>query len=200
MEPDAVAQSYDKIAHVWNSEQFDRTNGVAAHKRALQFIEDSGCALDVGCGCSGRIIDLLQDNGFVTEGLDISPQMLKLARERHPEVTFHEADICTWQSPQHWDFISAWDSIWHIPLHQHPNVLGKLINSLNPGGVLIFTTGGLNQPDEVHNQAMGPPMYHSTPGLPDTLAIIHEHNGICRHLEYDQYPEPHVYIIVQRPR
>jgi SAM-dependent methyltransferase len=73
-------------------------------------------ALDIGCGCSGRLIALVAGHGLAVEGLDISRRMIEHARMRHPAVTFHHADICAWQLPKQYDLISAWDSLWHVPL------------------------------------------------------------------------------------
>ena len=203
MKPQQVAESYDQIAEVWNSDSFNRDNGIKQHERAIAFVEDKTKALDIGCGASGRIIDLLISHGFVTEGLDISEKMLEFARHRHPNQTFFHADICEWQLPKKYDFISAWDSIWHLPLSQQQPVLTKLIDALTPGGVLIFTTGAMDQPSEKTDTAMGPPMYYSVLGIPETLRLIDKAGAVCRHLEYDQYPELHLYLIVQkkvRPR
>jgi hypothetical protein len=41
-------------------------------------------------------------------------------------------------------------------------------------------------------------MYHATLGIPKTLQVLAEASCVCRHLEYDQYPEDHVYVIAQR--
>ena len=75
------------------------------HRRALQFISKPGKALDVGCGSSGRIIDLLME----------------------------------WMPTKAYDFISAWDSVWHVPLASQEAVWTKLLCSLAPGGVMILT-------------------------------------------------------------
>lgn len=203
MKPQQVAESYDQIADVWNGDSFNRDNGIKQHERAIAFVEGKSKALDIGCGASGRIIDLLISHGFVTEGLDISAKMLEFARQRHPNQTFYHADICEWQFPKQYDFISAWDSIWHLPLDQQQPVLTKLIDALTPGGILIFTTGAMDQPSEKNDTAMGPPMYYSVLGIPETLRLIDKAGAVCRHLEYDQYPELHLYLIVQtkvRPR
>jgi hypothetical protein len=77
-------------------------------------------------------------------------------------------------------------------------VLKKILQGLVSGGVCIFTTGGLDAPSEKVDSAMGPPMYYSVLGNPNTLKLISESGCICRHLEYDQYPELHLYVIVQR--
>lgn len=198
MKPHQVADSYDQIAEVWNSDNFNRENGIKQHERAIAFVKNKAKALDIGCGASGRIIDLLISYGFDAQGLDLSEKMLEFARKRHPNNTFYHADICEWQFPQQYDFISAWDSIWHLPLNQQQPVLNKLINALTPGGILIFTTGAMDTASEKNDAAMGPPMYYSVLGIPETLRLIDKAGAVCRHLEYDQYPELHLYLIVQK--
>jgi RimJ/RimL family protein N-acetyltransferase len=42
-------------------------------------------------------------------------------------------------------------------------------------------------------------MYHATLGIPRTLEVLAEAGCVCRHLEYDQYPEGHVYLVAQKP-
>ena len=124
--------------------------------------------------------------------------MIELARRRHPRVTLYHADICEWEFPGQYVFISAWDSIWHIPLNEHERVLGKICAGLCPGGVFIFTTGGVDTPSETRDAAMGVPMYHSAPGISRTLELLFKSGCACRHLEHDQHPSPHVYIIAQK--
>lgn len=198
MTPQQTAKSYDQLASHWNGDEFNRTNGIAQHNRAFQFAAKKRNAIDVGCGSSGRLIDLMIAEGFEVEGLDISREMIRLARQRHPEVVFHLADICDWVFPKQYDFISAWDSIWHAPLAAHEAVLRKLCEGLNRGGILIFTSGGLDQPGEVTNPFLAQPLYHAALGIPRLLEIISQQGCICRHLEYDQFPEPHLYLIIQR--
>lgn len=45
---------------------------------------------------------------------------------------------------------------------------------------------------------MGPPMYTAAIGIPKTLTLLSENGCICRHLEYDQHPELHLYIVAQK--
>lgn len=198
MTPEQIASSYNQIAQHWDCPGFDRRNGVQQHERALRFLSGCGRALDVGCGSSGRIIDLLLKRGFEVEGLDISSEMLKRAKQHHPNACFYQADICTWEFPKSYDFISAWDSIWHVPLNQQLSVLRKICDGLASGGVLVFTTGGVEKPDEVTHPCFGQPLYHAAPGIPALLRTLEQVGCTCRHLEYDQYPENHVYVIAQR--
>jgi 2-polyprenyl-3-methyl-5-hydroxy-6-metoxy-1,4-benzoquinol methylase len=198
MKPRDIGKAYDKITHLWEGEDFDRNNGIAQHKRTLKFVKNKGKALDIGCGCSGRIIDLLLTEGFSPQGLDISEKMLQLARKRHPDLVFHQQDICEWEIQDKYDFISAWDSIWHIPVQQQAWVLNKLVSSLNKGGVLIFSFGGTDEQSEHNDSSMGPEVYYSTLGVNRFINLLIDLGCVCRHLEYEQYPDLHAYLIVQK--
>jgi SAM-dependent methyltransferase len=197
MKPTDIASSYDQLAERWSGLERSE-NGIAQHERAIAFLKRKRYALDVGCGSSGRFIDLLMRHSFHVEGVDISERMIALASHRHPGITFYRADICEWRFPRQYDLISAWDSVWHLPLAQQRPVLKKLMDGLTPGGVFIFTTPGLDAPSEKIDSEMGPEMYYSGLGIPDTLELVAETGCVCRHFEYDQYPELHLYVIAQR--
>ncbi len=201
MEPAAIARSYDRLAREWQ-DLVNKKYGVAQLERAIRFSKYHGAAFDIGCGSQGRMIDLLIRHGYRPEGLDISKEMIALAREKHPDVAFHHADICTWNFSRKYDFISAWDSVWHLPLDQQEPVLEKVCAALAPGGVYIFTTGGLDEPSEKSDTYKsipnGVPLHFSVLGIPRLLELLHRYGCVCRHLEYDQYPEMHLYIIAQK--
>ena len=198
MDPENIGKAYDLITHLWEREDFSRKNGIEQHKRALTFVENRNKALDVGCGCSGRFIDLLQAEGFTPEGVDISQEMVRLAKIRHPHIVFHHQNICEWTIPGKYDFITAWDSIWHIPLDQQESILTKLVVSLNVGGVFIFSFGGTEEPGAHRDSCMGPEVYYSSLGTSGFLQLLVSLGCLCRHLEYDQYPELHTYLVVQK--
>jgi len=194
-----TAASYDQLASHWaGSSGPGKNNGIEPHERAIRLLGRTGRAIDVGCGSSGRIITLLLARGFEVEGLDFSSGMLALAQKNHPQVLFHHADICVWEVPRQYDLISAWDSIWHVPLAQHEAVLKKLCSALSPGGVLIFTTGAVDTPGDGTNPFLGQPLYHAALGVSQTLRLVDQFGCVCRHLEQDQFPEKHLYLIVER--
>ncbi|MCP5557841.1 MAG: hypothetical protein H7A55_08830 [Verrucomicrobiaceae bacterium] len=78
------------------------------------------------------------------------------------------------------------------------SVLRRLCGALTSRGVFIWTTGGLDGPEEKQDSAMGPPVYYSVLGIPQTLQTVADAGCICRHLEYDQLPEKHVFLIAQK--
>ena len=142
MKPEETGSHYDRIALWWQQQHVDSIYGITALERAIKFVKTDPARLDVGCGSSGRFIEVFVKNGFTPTGVDISPEMISLARQHHPNVTFYAADICTWEFPQKYDLISAWDSTFHLPLAQQKPVLQKMCDGLNPKGVVLFTCGG----------------------------------------------------------
>jgi trans-aconitate methyltransferase len=89
MRPEETGLHYNRIALRWQQQHRDSTYGVAALKMAIRFVENRSTALDIGCGSSGRFIDVLLKNRFTPTGVDISPEMISLARQLHPDVTFY---------------------------------------------------------------------------------------------------------------
>lgn len=199
----ATAAAYDLIADRWLDRNFGQRDGVAQHARALAFLGEppapsSGWSLNVGCGCSTRFNALLRERGLSLEGVDVSERMLALARLADPGVVLHRADVCDWQPPRRYRFISAWDSLWHVRLDRQRALLLGLMAALEAGGVFVFSAGGLDGPGEHWDRAMGPEVYYATLGIPGLLELIREARCVCRHLEFDQWPHKHLVLIVQR--
>ncbi|WP_193213282.1 class I SAM-dependent methyltransferase [Luteolibacter marinus] len=196
MEPADTGRRYDAIAKWWQ-ENTHENYGMPGLERALRFAPAQGHALDVGCGSHGRFIRRLLAHGFEVHGVDISSRMIELARQRDPGATYHVADICDWTLPRPFDFISAWDSTFHLPLHSQEPVLQKLCAGLTPGGVLLFTCGG-GDAGEISGSFQGHDFEYSTLGVEAFVRILDDCGCNCRHVEYDQYPENHVVIVAQR--
>jgi predicted TPR repeat methyltransferase len=196
----SIAAAYDQLAERWRDDVFDPANGIGQHERALAFLSQAGegWALSVGCGCNTRFNPLLRAHGLQVEGVDISARMIELARAADPAVVLHQADIVGWAPPRSYRLISAWDSIWHVRLDEQRPLMRKLMAALDPGGVLIFSAGGLDRPDEHVDATMGPEVYYGTLGISGLLEVVNEAGCVCRHLEFDQYPEQHLVVIAQR--
>lgn len=107
MNPIDIGKAYNKITHLWQSDEFDHSNGIKPHERAISFLKNKGLALDVGSGCNGRFIDLLLSKGLQPEAVDISSEMVRLARKKNPAINFYQEDICTWELSEKYDFITA---------------------------------------------------------------------------------------------
>ena len=69
-----------------------------------------GPALEIGCG-SGRLMFPLLADGFEIEGLELSPDMLRLARSRARTLglkpSLHPGDMSSWQAPRRYAALLA---------------------------------------------------------------------------------------------
>lgn len=195
-QPPDIGQQYDAIAEWWQDYHQDSDYGVAALERALKFTGIGGQALDVGCGAGGRLLRKLEARGFQITGVDASAKMIELARENHPEGAFIQANIIDWGHAELFDFILAWDSLFHLPLDQQVPVLNKLCGWLKPGGVLLYSFGDAigTHTDEWRGQTFR----YSSLGVTKNIEILQAQGMQLRHLEHDQLPEKHVYAIAQK--
>jgi len=193
VEPTELGRKYNKIADWWHQQHNEGSYGMEAFNKAFAFHDEIKTALDVGCGAGGRFVNKLTSQGCTVHGIDISERMIEIARECHPAEKFEVQDICSWKINQKYDFIYAWDSIFHIPLDQHELVLDKLCVALNPGGVLLYTFG--NATGEHTDRWMNDTFYYSSIGINENLKKLLACNMSILHLELDQYPERHVVVI-----
>ncbi len=198
MDPLETGHKYDALASWWLEQMNGSTYGVAALERALTFAEEGRDALDVGCGCEGRFFRVLMERHFQCAGLDISGEMIAAAARRYPQVALTVGDICSWPLPRRYDVITAWDSTFHLPLDRHEAVLQKLCEGLSRRGVLLFTCGGGEERGIARGEFGGKSFEYSSLGVPEFVRLLWRFGCAIQHVEYDQYPENHVYMIAKK--
>ena len=92
---------------------------------------------DIGCG-PGRVTAHLDDIGSSAFGIDLSPQMVALARQAHPNLRFEVGSMLALDLPdRHLGGIVAWYSIIHVPDEQLPQAFAEFCRVLTPGGYLL---------------------------------------------------------------
>jgi ubiquinone/menaquinone biosynthesis C-methylase UbiE len=94
--------------------------------------------LDVACG-TGKHIEYLREN-YRVEGLDINPALLKIACERCPGVTFHEADMTRFELGEKFDVVCClFSSIAYVQTKEKlAEAIQAMARHLNPGGLLLI--------------------------------------------------------------
>lgn len=96
-----------------------------------------GRLLDVACG-TGRHLELLRTS-FEVEGLDLSPELLEVARDRLPDVLFHCADMRDFRIPSRFDVIVClFSSIGYMTtLDDVVRAVRTMADHLGSGGLVI---------------------------------------------------------------
>ena len=97
-----------------------------------------GRVADVGCG-PGRITAHLHELGLDVFGVDLSPAMIRVARQEHSSLRFGEGSMSALAiADGELGGIVAWYSVIHTPPEDHPQVYAELARVLNPGGQLVM--------------------------------------------------------------
>jgi SAM-dependent methyltransferase len=101
--------------------------------------------LDLGCG-PGRDLKVLSDLGHVAIGLEGAARFAAMARN-HSGCEVWEQDFLELNLPEsRFDGVFANAALFHVPSQALPRVLGELLASLKPGGVLFSSNPrGQNQ-------------------------------------------------------
>ena len=96
-------------------------------------------ALDLGCG-TGVLCRALHERGVEAEGVDLSPEMIAIAREHAPQLTFTAANMVTYRPGGRFDLITCTgDALNHIfDPDEVLRVFENAAGALNDGGYLVF--------------------------------------------------------------
>jgi SAM-dependent methyltransferase len=135
------ARSYDE--DLWDPRAAKGLDWLV-ERQLLTGILDSGevpaprAAADFACG-TGRVLELLGSYVAAPVGIDISPDMLALARDRCPDATIVLGDVTTTPglAPGPFDLITAFRFFLNAEPALRSQALGWMRSSLRPGGVLV---------------------------------------------------------------
>ncbi len=96
--------------------------------------------LDLGCG-NGRFLSYLEQRGAVYFGVDISENLIKIARETYPGANFQVADALNLPfSDNFFDKILSVAVFHHVPSEEfRMKFLEETRRVLKPGGILFLT-------------------------------------------------------------
>jgi SAM-dependent methyltransferase len=103
----------------------------------------TGPVADIGCG-SGRVTAYLNELGLPAFGIDLSPQMVAVARQSYPGLRFEVGSMLALALPDGTlGGLLAWYSTIHVPDDRLPEAFAEFSRVLAPGGfaLLAFQVG-----------------------------------------------------------
>ncbi len=114
MEKKAIAEFFDKCAPWWDAD-------MVRHEDIIQTILTSGGirpgvdVLDVACGTGVLFPDYLRRGAASVTGIDISPEMAKIAAAKFPEVKVICGDVEETAFGRQFDCIMVYNAFPHFP-------------------------------------------------------------------------------------
>lgn len=186
----ANEQAYDKIASFFDSSRRD-TQVPELVEEFSQYLKEGDLILDVGCGSGVPITTYLYEKRLQITGIDISAKLLHLAKRHIPKGKFIKGDIMDFQTNLVFSGIVAWDSLFHLQIHEHEAVFQRLFDLLKRDGYLLFTHGGSE--GEITGEMYGQPFSYSSLGPDKTKKIIEQLGLDILRWEMD-FSEPHGYM------
>ncbi len=138
-----TAEHYDTHAAELGA-RYESADMSVTHEILLRHLPAGSRVLELGCG-SGRDAAFLKANGFDVTGVDVSPAMLAIAQQRHPELSgrLHQASIPLPQGSsllnQQFAGVISVATIMHIPEHDLFECASQMRDLLVPGGTLLLS-------------------------------------------------------------
>lgn len=121
----------------WHIEKFDAYNLQSLIALFLELVPGKRI-LDLGCGI-GRDAAVFRDRDCKIIGIDASPELLAVAKQRLPGIDFRQCDFTKPLPFPNASFDGVWASasLLHLPKVQLPAVLREIHRVLRAGGVLF---------------------------------------------------------------
>ncbi len=157
-----VEKGYDKIAAEYNSNRLTRKEVVSEYFDSLsQFFPQSGKMLDLGCGGGEPVTGYFARKGFQVTGVDVSEQMIEIARRQLPQGDFIRGDMAECQFDEaSFDLIVSTFAIIHIPQSEQEKLFRNIWKWLKASGVAFLTLGAKSEESIIH-EWKGVTMYWS---------------------------------------
>lgn len=157
---DAIVDLYTRHATAWDTTRGRGTMERAWLDRFLDLVPMNGSVLDIGCGGGQPIAEYVMSKGRQLMGVDTSPPLVSLCRQRFPGAQFHVADMRTLSLATVFDGLLAWDSFFHLDADDQRTMFPIFARHAAPGAALMFTSGPAA--GEAIGVFEGEPLYHAS--------------------------------------
>jgi SAM-dependent methyltransferase len=194
---DRIAGLYERHAHDYIADRGHQLR----HERAwldrfTTLLPLAASILDLGCGSGEPIARHLIEQGFAVDGVDTSPTLIGVCRDRFPGRSWQVADMRTLSLGRTYHGLLAWDSFFHLSRDDQRRMFSVFSRHAGPGTVLMFTSGGSN--DESVGLYRGEPLYHASLAAEEYEALL-DSNGfrVVEHVVNDPDCGGHTVWIAQ---
>jgi trans-aconitate methyltransferase len=157
---EAIIDLYERHAR-----DFDRDRGRSLWERKwldrfLGYLTPSSIVLDIGCGMGEPIARYIIEAGFGIVGIDSSPSMIQICRDRFPHAEWLVKDMRALALGRKFGGMLAWDSFFHLHIDDQRRMFARFSDHALPAAPLMFTSGSVE--GESIGSYCGEPLYHAS--------------------------------------
>lgn len=138
VQKEEVAAFFDRCAPWWDADMI-RQEDILSTILTLGGIREGIDVLDVACGTGVLFPDYLARNVASVTGIDISPEMAKLAAAKFPQVKVICGDVETEDLGKQFDAVMVYNAFPHFP--DPARLIEVLARWVKPGGRLSVAHG-----------------------------------------------------------
>lgn len=138
MEKKDIAAFFDRCAPWWDEDMIRNEELIAAILNNGG-IKEGIHVLDVACGTGVLFPDYLKRGAASVTGIDISPEMAKIAQSKFPEVKVICGDVEKVEFDRQFDAVMVYNAFPHFPDPAH--LIRVLAGLVKPGGKLSVAHG-----------------------------------------------------------
>jgi len=160
MSHERIIGLYEENAAAWDRQRGRDLFERPWMERFAALLPEGGSILDIGCGTGEPIARFFIERGYAVTGVDSSPSLIAICRERFPHRDWHAADMRSLNLGRKFDGILAWHSFFHLSPDDQRPMFALFAAHSKPGSVLMFTSG--TSEGESIGSWCGEPLYHGS--------------------------------------
>ena len=158
---DRIIPHYERHAQAWDADRRKHGwNDKPWHDRFIAALPSVASVLDLGCGSGAPVALNMVAHGLRVTGVDSSPSLISLCRERMPDQEWIVGDMRFAPKQRRFDGICAWDSFFHLAHDDQRRMFSVFAKHSGRGTVLMFNAGPAH--GEGVGSYRGDPLYHAS--------------------------------------
>lgn len=192
-----ISALYERHAAVWDASRGKNLFERSWLDRFGSLLPQGGTILDIGCGSGEPLARHFIESGYAVTGVDSSPSLIAMCKERFPAHTWHVADMRTLSLGKRFDGLIAWDSFFHLRPEDQRAMFAVFTAHAADSAPLMFTSG------PAYGEAMGTfcgePLYHSSLDGAEYRSLLAEHGfSVVDHIVEDPACGGHTVWLAKR--
>lgn len=170
---DRIISHYERHAREWDADRREAGwSDKPWHDRFIAALPSGATVLDIGCGSASPVAQHMAACRLHVTGIDASPTLISLCRERLPSHEWIVADMRVLRLGRRFAGILAWDSFFHLTPNDQREMFQVFAAHAATSAILMFNAG------PAHGEAIGAyrgdPLYHASLSADEYRTLLDE--------------------------